>query len=770
MTALTLQTLLLLGVAYLAGCMCACALRRAIYAARSKETVGVVPDAVLADVGVAASSRVPVVARRELAESPIAAPVVPPERQPPAALTLPRAATAAPAAAPVRDGFRRADTLEPAPETAKPAAPRTPAPAATIPEPLRGPASIPVPSTPAARGAPPSPATPPVSPSGPRERAANGDEPSRFRRALDGPGQAHARPSSLSPTVPSGAGPVAPVVVPPPVVLEAPAEKPRPPESRLVLPVPDIVPQPRPPQTVSTPPTHLTKAPVETRGEVSKPPVAPTPPAAVRPPVAVVVTPPAGVARPAEVTPAAVVRPPVVVMPPSIVTPPAAVASSAPPATPGPVELVRPPMAPPPAAATSVVKPAEVAVRAPSVPVAPVLPIPPAVPSASAPAMRTPPQIDADDLTRIRGIDGQVEAALSLMGVTRYAQIAAWRPDDVARLSKSLQFRGRIEQENWIEQAQILSRGEETAFSRGLSQRERAGNVRGVDARTMNTPASAGDTPASGTEGRPASISAAVAGTVTGAVVSSGAATVDPRPMRPTNDTAAASAAAAAAAAATRSGQHAFSSAPSAQALGLSRPPMSTAIQATPTPASSPAVSDRAAFARTESRAPVLVSDSPSVSGDAPSTYRPQSPQSAPVPTPPAGALPRWDGEHDHAKPVDMAGMRSVRSDAFRSPHGQPTAPFVSAGGQGQHRPTQFEVVDDLKRIRGIGVLIEKKLNSMGITGYEQIANWSSTDIDRVSEVLDFKGRIERENWVEQARILAVGGHTEFSRRSDRGE
>ena len=84
--------------------------------------------------------------------------------------------------------------------------------------------------------------------------------------------------------------------------------------------------------------------------------------------------------------------------------------------------------------------------------------------------------------------------------------------------------------------------------------------------------------------------------------------------------------------------------------------------------------------------------------------------------------------------------------------------------------PGRFAVVDDLKRIRGIGVLIEKKLNSMGITGYEEIANWASADIDRVSQVLDFKGRIERENWVEQARILAVGGQTEFSRRSDRGE
>ncbi|HWK39599.1 MAG TPA: hypothetical protein VNR88_11835, partial [Hyphomicrobium sp.] len=74
---------------------------------------------------------------------------------------------------------------------------------------------------------------------------------------------------------------------------------------------------------------------------------------------------------------------------------------------------------------------------------------------------------------------------------------------------------------------------------------------------------------------------------------------------------------------------------------------------------------------------------------------------------------------------------------------------------------------DDLKRIRGIGVLIEKKLNQLGICYYEQIANWTSADVERISNLLDFKGRIERESWIEQARILGTGGQTEFSRRGD---
>jgi predicted flap endonuclease-1-like 5' DNA nuclease len=105
----------------------------------------------------------------------------------------------------------------------------------------------------------------------------------------------------------------------------------------------------------------------------------------------------------------------------------------------------------------------------------------------------------------------------------------------------------------------------------------------------------------------------------------------------------------------------------------------------------------------------------------------------------------------------DMSHLRSVRSEALRGDE--------AARGLASHT---FGDVDDLKRIRGIGVLIEKKLNSLGVTHYEQVANWTGADIERISRILDFKGRIERENWIEQARILATGGQTEFSRRGER--
>lgn len=62
---------------------------------------------------------------------------------------------------------------------------------------------------------------------------------------------------------------------------------------------------------------------------------------------------------------------------------------------------------------------------------------------------------------------------------------------------------------------------------------------------------------------------------------------------------------------------------------------------------------------------------------------------------------------------------------------------------------------DDLKKISGVGPAIEKKLNALGITTYAQIAKFTKADIAKVDEVLNFKGRIERDDWKTQAKDLA---------------
>ncbi len=62
---------------------------------------------------------------------------------------------------------------------------------------------------------------------------------------------------------------------------------------------------------------------------------------------------------------------------------------------------------------------------------------------------------------------------------------------------------------------------------------------------------------------------------------------------------------------------------------------------------------------------------------------------------------------------------------------------------------------DDLKMLAGVGPVLETKLNGLGIFHYRQIAAFTKNDIAAVDKVLDFKGRIERDNWLEQAAKLS---------------
>ena len=78
---------------------------------------------------------------------------------------------------------------------------------------------------------------------------------------------------------------------------------------------------------------------------------------------------------------------------------------------------------------------------------------------------------------------------------------------------------------------------------------------------------------------------------------------------------------------------------------------------------------------------------------------------------------------------------------------------------------------DDLKAIKGVGPKLETMLNGMGFYHYDQIAKWSSEEIAWVDQNLEgFKGRVSRDNWVDQAKTLAEGGETEFSKKVKKGD
>ncbi len=111
----------------------------------------------------------------------------------------------------------------------------------------------------------------------------------------------------------------------------------------------------------------------------------------------------------------------------------------------------------------------------------------------------------------------------------------------------------------------------------------------------------------------------------------------------------------------------------------------------------------------------------------------------------------------------------SINADTPPEPAAEPSAPEAGA------RPAALSEArdgkgDDLKKIKGVGPKMEKMLNEMGFFHFDQIAAWTEAEVAWVDENLQgFKGRVTRDNWVEQAKTLAEGGETAFSKKVDKG-
>ncbi|RCW85849.1 hypothetical protein [Paracoccus lutimaris] len=110
------------------------------------------------------------------------------------------------------------------------------------------------------------------------------------------------------------------------------------------------------------------------------------------------------------------------------------------------------------------------------------------------------------------------------------------------------------------------------------------------------------------------------------------------------------------------------------------------------------------------------------------------------------------------------------------APQAQAKAPKAAPKAAAKPKPaagkkTKAAPPDDLKRIKGIGPKLSDWLHENGVTRYAQIAAWDAAAVaDFAHRMGRMGGRIEADDWVGQARLLAAGGETEFSHRVDDGE
>ena len=125
------------------------------------------------------------------------------------------------------------------------------------------------------------------------------------------------------------------------------------------------------------------------------------------------------------------------------------------------------------------------------------------------------------------------------------------------------------------------------------------------------------------------------------------------------------------------------------------------------------------------------------------------------------------------ARDKQIASLENDLANCLAEKAAMPVAPTHDMAPQAPLRldAPRNGVADDLKRIKGIGPQMEEICNRLGFYHFDQIAAWTEAEIAWVDDNLTgFQGRVVRDDWVAQAKVLASGGETDFSKRVDKGD
>lgn len=333
----------------------------------------------------------------------------------------------------------------------------------------------------------------------------------------------------------------------------------------------------------------------------------------------------------------------------------------------------------------------------------------------------TPPARDfsvakGDALTWIGRIGPHAEGKLNGLGIRKFAQIAAWTPSNGRWIDERLGEPGRVAREDWVAQAQRLARGEMTDHARAV----KSGAVQIDDA-----------PPAKPKPEKPAQADA----------------DADAKDKNKDKDKRGANG---------ESAPGADKGAPAAAAMTTVAAVKALVEQALP------AGSETSAGATREgAHAPADGPTQDAMDGDdaANGVTAIAEAAKAPAPLAYAPARPREDAGHGGLTPAlsGAAPSPAISSAAVDAPRVR-----LSEGGDGPR--------DDLKWIRGVGPVNEGVLNGLGVRRFTQIAAWSPETAQWVGRHMRLSGRIEREGWIEQARLLAAGVMTDHANAAKAGE
>lgn len=164
-----------------------------------------------------------------------------------------------------------------------------------------------------------------------------------------------------------------------------------------------------------------------------------------------------------------------------------------------------------------------------------------------------------------------------------------------------------------------------------------------------------------------------------------------------------------------------------------------------------PATPAKAGTTKASGQAPAALMSTPAAAKSAPAKSAPAKPAAA---KPAAAKKPAAKTTAPAAKAA--AAPKAAEPKASAAPKKAAPAAKNAAPAAG--------TADNLRRLIGIGPANEKLLKGLGVSTYAQIAAWTAADVKRIEDVMNFDGRIARERWIEQAKLLAAGDETEFAR------
>lgn len=105
---------------------------------------------------------------------------------------------------------------------------------------------------------------------------------------------------------------------------------------------------------------------------------------------------------------------------------------------------------------------------------------------------------------------------------------------------------------------------------------------------------------------------------------------------------------------------------------------------------------------------------------------------------------------------VSASAIAAVVEPASKTKTAKPAAAKATEAKPAAPKAGKAAAGGDLKKLSGVGPALEKKLIAAGVTSLEQVAAWSESDVTKIDEELSFKGRIEREGWIAQAKELTA--------------